>query len=71
MHSRHLGRTRLSPLLPIGINPLPFRRNNKPTATKEELISELKTQLPLLSLPGACGEGAQLYPTDLELVSEH
>lgn len=27
-------------MLPIGINPLPFRQNNKPTATKEELISE-------------------------------
>lgn len=40
MHSRHSGRTRLSPMLPIGINPLPFRQNNKPTATKEELISE-------------------------------
>lgn len=43
----------------VGINPLPFCQNNKPIATEEELISDPKTQLPLLSLPGACGEGSQ------------
>lgn len=59
MHSRHLGRTRFSPLLPIGINPLPFRKNNKPAETEEELISDPKSQLPLLSLSEACGETSQ------------
>lgn len=58
MHSRHCGCTRLSTLLPIGINPLPFHQNNKPTAPKEEFILDPKTQL-LLQLPWACGEGSQ------------
>lgn len=39
MYSRHSGRTQLSALLTIGINPLPFRQNNKPAAPKEELIA--------------------------------
>lgn len=38
IHSRHCGFTSLSPLLPLGINPLPFRYNNKPPATEEELL---------------------------------
>lgn len=46
MYSRHLGRAQVFTLLPIGINPLTFHQNNKPTGAHLEPPKPPFTRMP-------------------------
>lgn len=67
MYSRHLGRAQVFTLLPIGINPLTFHQNNKPTAAKGKPILNRQNHL----LPGWPRRASTRRSAGIERLSKH